>query len=104
MFVYRVSEDDTMKLGSIVLGSVERVTPHAIIVNVDVKGYNKGMISSEHLADNHGKILSSPWWSLYLEQDHTFYHLTYFVNFRACFYDEVGIKARIQVWKTFGIR
>lgn len=60
MFVYRVSEDDTVKLGSIVSGSVERVTPHAIIVNVDVKGYIKGMISPEHLADNHGKILSSP--------------------------------------------
>lgn len=50
----RVSEDDTVKLGSIVSGSVERVTPHAIIVNVDVKGYIKGMISPEHLADNHG--------------------------------------------------
>ncbi|KAL7603877.1 hypothetical protein Lser_V15G20005 [Lactuca serriola] len=49
-----VSEDDTVKLGSIVSGNAERVTPHAIIVNVDVKGYNKGMISSEHLAGNHG--------------------------------------------------
>ncbi|KAJ9541321.1 hypothetical protein OSB04_027827, partial [Centaurea solstitialis] len=50
----RTSEDDTIKLGSLVSGTVERVTPHAIIVDVDVKGYMKGMISFEHLADNHG--------------------------------------------------
>ncbi|KAI3518805.1 hypothetical protein L1887_07619 [Cichorium endivia] len=50
----RISEDDTVKLGSIVSGTVEKVTPHAIIVNVDVKGYIKGMIYPEHLADNHG--------------------------------------------------
>ncbi|KAL4578244.1 hypothetical protein LXL04_014364 [Taraxacum kok-saghyz] len=48
------TEDDMVKLGSIVSGTVEKVTPHAVIVNVDVKGYIKGMISLEHLADNHG--------------------------------------------------
>ncbi|XP_024994090.1 rRNA biogenesis protein RRP5 isoform X6 [Cynara cardunculus var. scolymus] len=50
----RTSEDDTIKLGSLVSGTVERVTPHGIIVDVGVKGYMKGMISFEHLADNHG--------------------------------------------------
>ncbi|KAI3781924.1 hypothetical protein L2E82_11952 [Cichorium intybus] len=34
----RISEDDTVKLWSIVSGTVEKVTLHAIIVNVDVKG------------------------------------------------------------------
>ncbi|KAI3783139.1 hypothetical protein L2E82_13203 [Cichorium intybus] len=34
----RIYEDDTVKLWSIVSGTVEKVTLHAIIVNVDVKG------------------------------------------------------------------
>lgn len=50
----RTSEHDEVKLGSIVSGTVERVTPNAVIVDVGVKGYIKGMIAPEHLADNHG--------------------------------------------------
>ncbi|KAK9266592.1 hypothetical protein L1049_021657 [Liquidambar formosana] len=50
----RVSEDDMVKLGSLVSGVVERVTSHAIIVCVNAKGYSKGTISTEHLSDHHG--------------------------------------------------
>ncbi|KAI3794742.1 hypothetical protein L1987_37379 [Smallanthus sonchifolius] len=50
----RISEDDEVKLGSLVSGTVERVTPNAVIVDVGIKGYNMGMITPEHLADNHG--------------------------------------------------
>ncbi|RVW22164.1 rRNA biogenesis protein RRP5 [Vitis vinifera] len=50
----RISEDDMVKLGSVVGGVVDRVTPHAIIVNVSAKGYLKGTISTEHLADHQG--------------------------------------------------
>uniref|UniRef100_A0A5B7AEH9 rRNA biogenesis protein RRP5 n=1 Tax=Davidia involucrata TaxID=16924 RepID=A0A5B7AEH9_DAVIN len=50
----RVSEDDIVKLGSLVSGVVERVTTHMIIVHVNAKGYMKGTISPEHLADHHG--------------------------------------------------
>ncbi|XP_076905789.1 rRNA biogenesis protein RRP5-like [Bidens hawaiensis] len=53
----RKSEDYEVKLGSLVSGTVERVTPNAIIVGVGVKGYNMGMITPEHLADNHGEHL-----------------------------------------------
>ncbi|RVW47001.1 rRNA biogenesis protein RRP5 [Vitis vinifera] len=35
----RISEDDMVKLGSVVGGVVDRVTPHAIIVNVSAKGH-----------------------------------------------------------------
>ncbi|CAK9145936.1 unnamed protein product [Ilex paraguariensis] len=50
----RVSEEDVVKLGSLVSGIVERVTANSTIVNVNFKGYMKGTISSEHLADHHG--------------------------------------------------
>ncbi|KAK1410921.1 hypothetical protein QVD17_37463 [Tagetes erecta] len=50
----RTSEDVEVKLGCLVSGTVERVTPNAIIVNVGVKGCSMGMITPEHLADNHG--------------------------------------------------
>ncbi|KAL9999138.1 putative suppressor of forked, tetratricopeptide-like helical domain superfamily [Helianthus debilis subsp. tardiflorus] len=49
----RTPEDVEVKLGSLVSGTVERVTPNAIIVDVGIKGYN-GIIAPEHLADNHG--------------------------------------------------
>ncbi|KAJ0705044.1 putative suppressor of forked, tetratricopeptide-like helical domain superfamily [Helianthus annuus] len=49
----RTPEDAEVKLGSLVSGTVERVTPNAIIVDVGIKGYN-GIIAPEHLADNHG--------------------------------------------------
>lgn len=51
----RVSESDVLKLGSLVSGVVDRVTPDAVIVYVNAKGYSKGTISTEHLADHHGK-------------------------------------------------
>ncbi|KAG5552270.1 hypothetical protein RHGRI_010375 [Rhododendron griersonianum] len=50
----RVSEDDMIKLGSIVSGVVERVTPHAIVVHVRALGNIKGTINPEHLADHQG--------------------------------------------------
>lgn len=50
----RVTEDDMVKLGSIVSGVVERVTPHVIVVNVRSLGNTKGTIHPEHLADHQG--------------------------------------------------
>lgn len=51
----RVTEDDDMvKVGSIVSGVVDRVTPRAIIVYVNAKGYSRGTVATEHLSDNHG--------------------------------------------------
>lgn len=43
-----------VKLGSLVSGVVERVTPSSIIVYINAKGYSKGTISTEHLSDHHG--------------------------------------------------
>lgn len=54
---YRVSEDDAIKLGSLISGVVDIVTPHAVIVRVNSNGYLKGTISTEHLADRHGASL-----------------------------------------------
>lgn len=65
----RVSEDDMVKLGSLVSGVVERVTSHAIIVCVNAKGYSKGTISTEHLSDHHGICfvhLDKDWFSMQL--------------------------------------
>ncbi|XP_044501490.1 rRNA biogenesis protein RRP5 [Mangifera indica] len=53
----RVSEDDLVKLGSIVSGVVDVVTPNAVIVYVNARGYSKGLISTEHLADHHGQAI-----------------------------------------------
>ncbi|XP_028055134.1 rRNA biogenesis protein RRP5 isoform X14 [Camellia sinensis] len=52
----RVTDDDVAKLGTIVSGVVERVTPHAAIVRVNAKGYTKGTISAEHLSDHQGLV------------------------------------------------
>ncbi|KAK2985370.1 hypothetical protein RJ640_029327 [Escallonia rubra] len=49
----RVSEG-MVKPGSLVSGVVERITPHAIIVDVNAIGYTKGTIYPEHLSDNQG--------------------------------------------------
>ncbi|PWA41653.1 Nucleic acid-binding, OB-fold [Artemisia annua] len=49
----RTSEDEDVKLGSLVSGTVEKVTEKIILVDVGVKGYIRGIIYSEHLADNH---------------------------------------------------
>ena len=50
----KVSEDDMVKLGSVVSGVVELVTPNAVHLHVNVKGNMKGTIFSEHLADHQG--------------------------------------------------
>ncbi len=50
----RVSEEDMVKLGSLVSGVVDRVTTNGVVVYVNAKGYSKGTISTEHLADHHG--------------------------------------------------
>ncbi|KAJ0982713.1 hypothetical protein J5N97_010968 [Dioscorea zingiberensis] len=49
----RTSEDGVCKLGTLVSGVVERLTPGAIIV--DLHGYMKGTIANEHLADHQGQ-------------------------------------------------
>ena len=48
-----------VKLGSVVRGTVHRVTPHAIIVNVTANCCLKGSISTEHLADHQGTYFKS---------------------------------------------
>ncbi|CAN8259671.1 unnamed protein product [Cochlearia groenlandica] len=48
-----VSEDDSIKLGSILSGVIDSITPHAVIVRVKSKGVIKGTLSAEHLADHH---------------------------------------------------
>lgn len=50
----RVSEEDMVKLGSLVSGVVDRITTHGVVVYVNAKGYSEGTISTEHLADHHG--------------------------------------------------
>lgn len=52
----RISEDDMVKLGGIVSGVVEGLTPSAVVINVNSKAHLKGMISNEHLADHHGML------------------------------------------------
>jgi hypothetical protein len=48
-----VSEDDSIKLGSIVSGIIDTITSQAVIVRVKSKSVVKGTISAEHLADHH---------------------------------------------------
>ncbi|KAK1575786.1 hypothetical protein Q3G72_008289 [Acer saccharum] len=49
----RVSADDAVKLGSLVSGVVDMVSPSGLVVYVNGKSYLKGIISTEHLADHH---------------------------------------------------
>ncbi|PON46626.1 Polyribonucleotide nucleotidyltransferase [Parasponia andersonii] len=51
----RVSEDDIIKMGTLVLGVVDIVTPNAVVVYVNGKNYLKGTISTEHLSDHQGQ-------------------------------------------------
>lgn len=51
----RVIQADTPKVGSIVSGVVERLTPAAVVVSVN--GFCKGSILNEHLADHRGMSL-----------------------------------------------
>lgn len=50
----RMSEDDVVKPGRLISGVVERITPNNIIISIDINGYTKGTLSTEHLADNQG--------------------------------------------------
>ncbi|XP_023641258.1 rRNA biogenesis protein RRP5 isoform X2 [Capsella rubella] len=56
-----VSEDDSIKLGSIVSGIIDSITSQAVIVRVKSKGVLKGTIAAEHLADHHeqAKLMKS---------------------------------------------
>lgn len=56
----RVSEDDLVKLGSLVSGVVDVVTPNAVVVYVIAKGYSKGTIPTEHLTDHLGNTFTLP--------------------------------------------
>lgn len=49
----KISEDDMVKLGSLVSGVVEAVSPHGIVIYVKAKIFLKGTIPIEHLADHH---------------------------------------------------
>lgn len=51
-------DGDVAKLGSLVSGVVERLTPSAVIIDVNGKGYFKGSIFNEHLADHQGHAAS----------------------------------------------
>lgn len=54
----RVPEDEVVKMGAIVSGVVECVTPQEVYVCVNGKTYLKGTISPEHLADHHDHSVS----------------------------------------------
>ncbi|KAL2480440.1 RNA binding [Abeliophyllum distichum] len=54
MTTSRVAGDNIVKPGSLVTGVVERMTPHAVVVNINDASHMKGTISLEHLADHHG--------------------------------------------------
>ncbi|KAI3417734.1 uncharacterized protein J3R85_014181 [Psidium guajava] len=49
----RISEDDMVRLGSLVSGVVEAVSPHGLVIYVEAKSFFKGTIPIEHLADHH---------------------------------------------------
>ncbi|CAA7399281.1 unnamed protein product [Spirodela intermedia] len=57
----RVAHDVSIKLGSIVSGVVERLTPGAVIINVKADGYVKGKLYDEHLSDHqwHASLMKS---------------------------------------------
>ncbi|KAJ7975952.1 rRNA biogenesis protein RRP5 [Quillaja saponaria] len=50
----RVSEDDMVKLGSLISGVVDRLTSNSVIVVVNASGFSKGTIYNEHLTDHYG--------------------------------------------------
>lgn len=54
--VCRVVDDVSIKLGSIVSGVVERLTPGAVIIQVKANGYMKGTMYNEHLSDHQGNF------------------------------------------------
>ncbi|CAL5321258.1 unnamed protein product [Camellia sinensis] len=91
----RVTDDDVAKLGTIVSGVVERVTPHAAIVRVNAKGYTKGTICAEHLSDHQGIFSVFKKKGLFKA---AFFHclLTFkALLHRACGFDEICLEARM---------
>ncbi|XP_028788021.1 rRNA biogenesis protein RRP5-like, partial [Neltuma alba] len=53
----RASEEDMVKLGSLVSGVVDRITSDSVVVFVNSRGFSMGKISVEHLADHHGQAI-----------------------------------------------
>ncbi|KAF9664808.1 hypothetical protein SADUNF_Sadunf16G0056600 [Salix dunnii] len=49
----RFSEEDGIKMGSVVTGVIDKVTPSLVTVYVNAKDYMKGTIATEHLTDHH---------------------------------------------------
>lgn len=49
----RFSEEDGIKMGSVVIGVIDKVTASSVIVYVNAKDYLKGTIATEHLSDHH---------------------------------------------------
>ncbi|KAL8150493.1 hypothetical protein V2J09_020301 [Rumex salicifolius] len=50
----RMSGDEMVKMGSLVSGVVEHVTPRSVLLYVNTKGNMRGTIFTEHLADHQG--------------------------------------------------
>ncbi|PKA45582.1 30S ribosomal protein S1, chloroplastic [Apostasia shenzhenica] len=52
----RINEVGMVRLGSVVAGIVDKLTPTAVIINFKDSSQFKGSISYEHLADNQGQV------------------------------------------------
>ncbi|KAL3567402.1 hypothetical protein D5086_030053, partial [Populus alba] len=60
------SEEDGIKMGSVVTGVIDKVTASSVIVYVNAKDNLKGTIATEHLSDHHEhaalmKSVLKPW-------------------------------------------
>ncbi|XVF75995.1 hypothetical protein PTKIN_Ptkin13bG0232000 [Pterospermum kingtungense] len=56
-FAPRISEDDMVKLGSVVSGVVDRLIPSAVVICINSNAHLKGTILNEHLADHHERAV-----------------------------------------------
>ncbi|KAI4310641.1 hypothetical protein MLD38_035604 [Melastoma candidum] len=54
----RISDDDIVKLGSLIPGEVVSFTPRGVVIFVNAKSHSKGTIPFEHLADHHDHAIS----------------------------------------------
>ncbi|XP_020589547.1 rRNA biogenesis protein RRP5 isoform X2 [Phalaenopsis equestris] len=54
----RISDADMVRLGSIVGGVVDKLTPTVVIIGVKSYKHFKGLITYEHLADHQGQVAS----------------------------------------------
>ncbi|KAI0529621.1 hypothetical protein KFK09_002175 [Dendrobium nobile] len=52
----RINDVDMVKIGSIVGGVVDKLTPTAVIINIETFSHFRGLISYEHLADHQGQV------------------------------------------------